>query len=146
MLLDGRTLAVAESCTAGLLAQRLASVEGSSEWFRGGVVAYMSEVKHKVLGVRSDNVVQKSAAIEMASGVARVLGSQVALSTTGIAGPEPADGIDAGTVILGWFVDGESGAVRLHLPGEPEAVIHAAVQAAIELLFQRLAVAQASAD
>ena len=88
----GLTVAVAESCTGGLIAHRLTNVPGSSAYFLGGVVAYANEVKEGVLGVRSETLrrhgaVSQETALEMARGVRRLLGADIALSATGIAGP-----------------------------------------------------------
>ncbi|MCR4391254.1 MAG: nicotinamide-nucleotide amidohydrolase family protein [Candidatus Acetothermia bacterium] len=88
----GLTLAVAESCTGGLLAMRITEVPGSSAYFRGGVVAYANDVKEHVLGVPSDvlrrfGAVSPECARAMAEGARRLLGADLALATTGIAGP-----------------------------------------------------------
>jgi len=85
-------LAVAESCTGGLLAGQIVAVAGSSDYFLGGVVAYANQVKLELLGVApatlaKHGAVSWQAAVEMAAGVRRVMGADVALSTTGIAGP-----------------------------------------------------------
>lgn len=88
----GWTLATAESCTGGMVATRLTSVPGSSDVFRGAVVAYADDVKEQELGVSRDTLerygaVSAEAAAEMASGVRARLGADVAVSVTGIAGP-----------------------------------------------------------
>jgi nicotinamide-nucleotide amidase len=92
-LLGGRTLAVAESCTAGLLAARLTERPGASEWFRGGVVAYSNEAKSGLLGVDPGLIEQYGAvspevAEAMAGGAIERFGADVACSVTGIAGPD----------------------------------------------------------
>jgi PncC family amidohydrolase len=89
---QGLTIAVAESCTGGLIAHRLTNVPGSSTYFIGGVVAYSNQVKEQVLGVSARTLsehgaISKQCAIEMARGVRRLFGTDVALSATGIAGP-----------------------------------------------------------
>lgn len=118
-LLDqGLTLGVAESLTGGLIASRLVNVAGASRWFRGGVVSYASDVKFDVLGVTRGPVVSESAAIEMAEGVRRVVGSDVGLGITGVAGPEGQDGHRPGTVFVGWSMGAESGAASFQLPGD----------------------------
>ena len=78
----GLTLGVAESMTGGLVASRLVNVPGSSTWFRGGVVAYDSQVKYDVLGVPEGPVVSEEAASAMAEGVAKVVGADVGLNLT----------------------------------------------------------------
>ena len=88
----GRTIAVAESCTGGLLGGRLTAVPGSSEVFLGGVIAYHNEAKQTLLGVPADvlereGAVSEAAARLMAEGAARCLGASAAVAVTGIAGP-----------------------------------------------------------
>jgi len=92
-LLRGRTLAVAESCTAGLLAARIASRPGSSAYFAGGVVTYSNEAKSDLLGVpmeliESEGAVSPEVAREMASGAGRRLEADVSVAITGVAGPD----------------------------------------------------------
>ena len=84
--LDGRSLATAESCTAGRLSAAFASVTSASEWFRGGLVAYQVAVKRELLGVMSYSVVTQHAACEMARGVAELFHTDVTVATTGVAG------------------------------------------------------------
>ena len=89
---QGVTLSVAESCTGGLLGHLLTNVPGSSEYFKGGVVAYSYAAKERVLNVRHGTLydygaVSEQTALEMAQGVRRLLHTDVALSVTGIAGP-----------------------------------------------------------
>ena len=86
------TLATAESCTGGMVASALVNVPGSSEYFIGSVIAYSNEVKEKLLGVRRETLekwgaVSAQTAKEMAEGVKRLLGTDIGISTTGIAGP-----------------------------------------------------------
>jgi nicotinamide-nucleotide amidase len=88
----GLTLAVAESCTGGLVGHRLTEVGGSSAWFRGGVIAYANDVKEQLLGVQAATLahhgaVSEETAAEMADGVRRALGADLGLGVTGIAGP-----------------------------------------------------------
>jgi nicotinamide-nucleotide amidase len=137
--LHGRTLACAESFTAGLLCQSMAAVEGSADWFRGGIVSYQSEVKHAVLGVRPGPVVAESAARDMAVGVARLLSADVAVATSGVAGPTEQDGRPPGEVVIGWVVDGRIGAETMHIPGDAEMVIERGTRAAIVRLTAALA-------
>ena len=89
----GWKLALAESCTGGLIGFRVTSVPGSSGWFRGGVVAYENRVKERLIGVRPATLrlhgaVSAEVALEMARGARRALGAKVALSVTGVAGPD----------------------------------------------------------
>jgi len=89
----GLSLAVAESCTGGLIGHRLTNVPGSSAYVKGGVIAYSNDVKEKQLGVRAETLRQHGAvseetAIEMAEGVRQLTGSDIGLAVTGIAGPD----------------------------------------------------------
>ena len=122
---DGLTLGLAESLTGGLAASRLVNVPGASRWFRGSVVSYASEVKFDVLGVPEGPVVSEEAARAMAEGARRVLGADVGLSITGVAGPDPQDDQPPGTVFVGLARPGQRDRVvrvqraRRPRPGPP---------------------------
>jgi nicotinamide-nucleotide amidase len=101
----GQTVAVAESVTGGLLAAALVEVPGASAVFRGGVVAYATDLKATLLGVPAPllerhGAVHPQVAAAMASGVRQRLDATFGLATTGVAGPEPADGQPVGTVFI----------------------------------------------
>ncbi|MCU1376601.1 MAG: competence/damage-inducible protein CinA-like protein [Actinomycetia bacterium] len=113
----GLTLAVAESMTGGLVASRLVDVPGSSKWFKGGIVAYDSEIKFDLLDVRRGPVVSEEAAIEMAEGVRKRLGGDVGLSVTGEDVPAEQEGQPVGTVWLGFAIGDTAEAQHLRLPG-----------------------------
>ena len=134
----GLSLAVAESVTGGMVAMRLTAVPGASTVFRGGLVAYASEVKHEVLGVPRGPVVSPEAARAMAEGAARRLGADVGLATTGVAGPDRQEGHAVGTVFLGLHREGESEAHEVRLPGDRERIRQYAVIALLNLLRLRL--------
>ncbi|MDP1819937.1 MAG: competence/damage-inducible protein A [Acidimicrobiales bacterium] len=134
----GQTLAVAESLSGGLVASRIVAVPGASAWFRGGVVAYASDVKAAVLGVPPGPVVSEAAARAMADGVRRVLGADVGLSTTGVAGPTDQDGEPPGTVWLGLALGDAVDAVRIQLPGDRDRVRQLSVISAMDRLRRRL--------
>lgn len=134
------TLAVAESLTGGLLANRFAVASEASQWFRGGVVSYASEVKFHVLGVTPGPVVTEQAAREMAEGVARALEADVSVAVTGVGGPDEQDGQPPGTVWVA--VKGPDG-VHAHLyrfAGGPAEVCEQTCAAAVGLLAQSLSV------
>ena len=138
--LNGRHIAAAESFTAGLVGQSFACVEGSSDWFAGAVTTYQTEAKRTVLGVEADDVVSRDAAIQMATGAAKLFGVDVAIATTGVAGPDDQDGVPAGTVIVGWYVDGAVGAEVLRFSEtSPEVVVHQGTHAALTRLAAQLA-------
>lgn len=112
LLMRGDTLATAESLTGGLLATRISDVPGASQAFRGGVVAYSSDVKTSVLGVPADvvsehGVVSAECARAMAEGVRSVIGADWGLATTGVAGPDRQEDKPVGTVWIA--VAGPSG-------------------------------------
>ncbi|HST86437.1 MAG TPA: CinA family protein, partial [Kineosporiaceae bacterium] len=86
-----RTASVAESLTSGRIASYLGAAEAASDWFCGGVVAYTSDVKYKVLDVDQGPVITASCARQMAHGVANLMGSDLALSVTGVGGPDPVE-------------------------------------------------------
>jgi nicotinamide-nucleotide amidase len=98
----GVTIATGESLTAGGVAAAIASVPGASAVLRGGVIAYSADVKQQVLGVSPEalahGIVSRQVAVEMAQGCARLLGATIGIGTTGVAGPEPHDGAEVGTV------------------------------------------------
>ncbi len=142
LLARGATLAVAESITGGLIASRLVNVSGASTWFRGGVVSYASEVKFDLLGVARGPVVSPEAAMAMAEGVVRLLGADIGLSVTGVAGPEEQDGQRAGTVFVGLAIGGTLEHVALRLPGDrPRVRAYSAISAldALRRTLDRLA-------
>ncbi len=129
------TLGVAESVTGGIIASRLVDVVGASTWFNGGIVSYASAVKFNVLGVPQGPVVSAAAAIAMAEGAARVLNSDCAVSVTGVAGPEPQDGEEVGTVFVGIVVPGKAPyAERLQLPGDRARIRQYSAISALDLL------------
>ncbi len=132
------TLATAESVTGGLIAARLTDVPGSSDVLRGSIVAYAPDVKFDLLGVPEGPVVNEEAARAMAEGVCRVLGADAAVATTGVAGPESAEGQRVGTVCLGWCLRGVSGTVQIRFPGDRERIRQFATISVLNLLRQAI--------
>jgi len=133
------SVGTAESLTGGLVCAALTSVPGASTVVRGGVVAYASEVKADLLGVDPELLAREGAvcepvAAQLADGIRRVLGCAVGVSTTGVAGPDPADGQPVGTVFVG--ASGPWGIVveRLALTGDRDQVRASSVLAAMTLL------------
>lgn len=130
----GVTLAVAESLTGGQLSSTLAAAENASEWFRGAVVAYASEVKFAVLGVTPGPVVTEQCAREMASGVCRLLGADVGVGITGVGGPGSTEGEPAGTVFAAVHTSARVVAREWHFDGDPEQVLEQAIRATLGLV------------
>jgi nicotinamide-nucleotide amidase len=136
----GWSLGIAESMTGGLVSSRVVDVPGSSGWFRGSVVSYASEVKHDVLGVPDDlPVISGECAIAMADGVRKVVGSDVGLSVTGVAGPAEQEGQPVGTVWFGLALPRrETEAVHLRLAGGREQIRQFSTISLMDLLRRRL--------
>lgn len=135
------TVATAESLTAGMVSATLAQVPGASGMLQGGVVAYQNPVKTRLLGVpvellESQGAVDLAVASAMARGVCTAVGSRVGISTTGVAGPEPHQGKQVGTVFIGVALDGEAQAYEYHFAGDREMIRLQAAQEAISLLEQ----------
>jgi len=129
------TLGVAESLTGGLIASRLVDVPGASNWLRGGVVAYDSALKHTLLDVPEGPVVSSDAAVAMAEGARRVLGADVGLGITGVAGPARQEETAPGTVFVGLaFPDAPALSRELRLPGDRARVRQYAAISALDLL------------
>ncbi|HZT38309.1 MAG TPA: competence/damage-inducible protein A [Bryobacteraceae bacterium] len=151
MLRDrGATLAVAESCTGGMLGERITSVAGSSEYFAGGFLTYTDRMKTEVLGIDPALIEQFSAvsepvAVAMAAAARKCAGASYALSVTGIAGPGGGtEATPVGTVFIGFAAPSREEAKRFHFHGDRERVRTFAVQNALEMLRRRLLAAQQS--
>jgi nicotinamide-nucleotide amidase len=140
----GLTLAVAESLTGGLVSGRLTAIPGASDVFRGAVVSYASEVKFDLLEVSSGPVVNEPAAIEMAEGVQRLLGADVGLSLTGVAGPTEQDGVPVGTVCIGLALPTGSHATTVRLGTQRDQIRQFAVINSLDLLRRRLQLSDAT--
>lgn len=135
----GFTLGVAESITGGLVATRLVDTPGSSDVFRGGVVAYATEVKRSVLGVSAERVVSEECARELAAAARRVTDADVGIGVTGVAGPEEQEGQPVGTVFFGLAVgEHPPEAVGARLPGQRDLVRQFATISLLNLLRLRL--------
>lgn len=134
----GLTLGAAESLTGGLVGARLTGVAGASRWFKGSIVSYDSQVKRSLLGVGPGPVVSEGAAVAMATGACRVLGSDVGIAVTGVAGPDTQDGQPVGTVVVASCLDGVSEVARTVLPGDRQRVREYAVVTVLDALRRRL--------
>ncbi|MCL2541291.1 MAG: nicotinamide-nucleotide amidohydrolase family protein [Nocardioidaceae bacterium] len=132
----GMTLATAESLTGGRLAAAVTEVPGSSQVYAGGVVTYASEAKMRVLDVPAEvveehGVVSAACAVAMAEGARRLLQTDLALSTTGVAGPDRQEGKPVGTVFVGVAVAEGSTAIPLELDGDRSSIQAQVVTAAV---------------
>jgi nicotinamide-nucleotide amidase len=136
----GHTIGLAESVTGGLVAGRLTNVAGASDVVRGAIVSYASEVKFDVLGVPEGPVVTEDAAVAMAIGAKRVLGSDVALALTGVAGPDAAEGLKPGHLCIGVVLeDGTTHSTTVNLPGARDQMRQLSVITSLDFLRRRLA-------
>jgi nicotinamide-nucleotide amidase len=135
----GWSLGVAESLTGGLIGARIANVPGASRTFRGSVASYATDVKRTVLGVTAERVIGKECAEQMAEGARRVLGADVGIAATGVAGPDEQDDQPVGTV---WFALALPGvpveAVSTRLPGDRERIRQFSTISLLNLLRMRL--------
>ena len=139
----GDTIAVAESLTGGMLAAALTAIPGASAAFRGGVVAYATDLKAALLGVPAalldrHGAVHPDVARAMADGVASRLGTTVGAATTGVAGPDPQDGQPVGTVYIAVSAGGDTTVRSLALSGGRQQIRQATVQRSLDLLICRL--------
>jgi nicotinamide-nucleotide amidase len=133
------SLAVAESLTGGLLASRFAAGPEASSWFLGGVVAYTRETKQKVLGAGDGPLVSEQTAVEMAQGVASLLGARVSVAVTGAGGPQGHDGAEPGEVWLAVRIGDHTRTQQCQLDGGPEAICEETCELAVSLLGSTLA-------
>lgn len=140
--LKGKTLVTAESCTGGGIGAALTAIPGSSLVYKGGVVSYTNWVKENILGVPGElleayGAVSEQAAQAMAEGVRERLQADIAVSVTGLAGPDGDDrGNPVGTVYIGYCDENRSCACGFQFAGDREAVRKQAVCAALEMVLQ----------
>ena len=140
----GLTLAVAESCTGGLVGHRLTNVPGSSEYFMGGMMAYSYEAKVKLLGVSWNTLntfgaVSRETVIEMARGAKKLLDVDIAASISGIAGPGGGT-LDkpVGTTWIGLAANDGEWTFEFHFQGDREHNKAASADAALQMVLDYL--------
>ena len=140
--LAGKKLATAESLTGGGIGQAITSVSGASAVFAGGIISYTNEVKHKVLGVPVETLntlgpVSAPVAQAMAQGARNVIGADVAVAVTGLAGPDGDEfGNPVGTVFIG-YADGHTAFAReYHFEGDRARVREQTIEAALALILE----------
>jgi PncC family amidohydrolase len=140
----GKTLAVAESCTGGFISHNITLIPGSSVYFKGSIVAYDNSIKVSFLGVREETL-KKFGAVsvesvgEMAAGILKNYEVDIAVSTTGIAGPGGETlGKPIGTVCIGIATKENIFAERFQFSGTREEIIKQSTKKALELLFSKI--------
>jgi nicotinamide-nucleotide amidase len=140
----GETLSTAESLTGGLIGAAVTAVPGASAAYRGGVVAYATDLKHTLAGVPGEILddfgpVSAATALALADGVRSATGTDWAVAATGVAGPDPQDGHEPGEVWLGLAAPSTpTWAVQRHFDGDRDAVRRGTVVAALQLLAEAL--------
>ena len=140
--LAGKRLATAESLTGGGIGQAITSVSGASAVFAGGVISYTNEVKNKVLGVPMEmldtcGAVSAPVAKAMAEGARRVIGTDVAVAVTGLAGPDGDEyGNPVGTVFIGYADERVAFAREYHFTGDRTQVREQTIESALALILE----------
>ncbi|MGX1808183.1 CinA family protein [Nocardia sp. NPDC055321] len=137
------TVATAESLTAGLLAATIAGIPGASAVLRGGLIVYATDLKHDLAGVSTDTLasdgpVAASTAEQLAVGARLRCGADWGVGLTGVAGPDPQDGREVGTVFLGLAGPDGTEVIRLKLPGDRWTIRVGAVREAITELARSI--------
>ncbi|MBV1820028.1 competence/damage-inducible protein A [Clostridium cochlearium] len=138
------SIATAESCTGGLLCGRLVNYPGISKCLVEGIVTYSNDSKMNRIGVKKETLenfgaVSEETALEMAKGVAKTSGSDIGISTTGIAGPSGGtDEKPVGLVYIGYYIQGKSFAKRFVFPGNRESIRNRTVTVALDYLRKNL--------
>ncbi|WP_327150501.1 CinA family protein [Nocardia sp. NBC_01329] len=138
---SGRTVATAESLTAGLVSATIAGVPGASAVLRGGLVVYATDLKHSLAGVdeevlTSEGPVAASTAQQLAVGARIRCGADWGIGLTGVAGPDPQDGVEVGIVFLGIAGPGHTEVMRLKLSGDRWNIRVTAAHAAVQELLR----------
>jgi nicotinamide-nucleotide amidase len=144
LVMRQKTVAVAESCTGGLLAERLTRISGSSSYFLGGVVCYTNEMKTRWAGVPADLIqahgaVSQPVAHALAEGVRARAGASIGVGITGIAGPTGGSSEKPVGLVFVALADERGTQVReFHFPGSRDRVRHWATQMALEMVRRRI--------
>jgi competence/damage-inducible protein CinA-like protein len=134
----GLTLALAESLTGGLISSRLTSHPGCSDVFRGAVVPYHRDLKQSLLGAPDVPAVSEEMVLAMAEGACRLLDADVGIAVSGVAGPDPHEGLDPGALWIGIHLNGRSEAVNLTLPFDRERIRQFTCIMSLNLLRTRI--------
>jgi len=142
--LQGRSLATAESCTGGGIGAALTSVSGSSRVYKGGIISYCNEIKNRLLGVSEQDLqtygaVSGPVALQMAQGARSALQADIAVSVTGLAGPDGDEyGNPVGTVFIGFADEHNAFARRFHFSGDREAVRNQAIRESLHIILENV--------
>ena len=137
----GQSLAVAESCTGGFIANAITDFAGASRFFSLGVISYSAEAKHLALGVDRQTLadygtVSEETAGAMSEGVRRICGATFGLATTGVAGPDTVEGKSVGLVFISCSGEGASSGRTLRLSGGREQIKRMAALEALRFFLE----------
>jgi len=132
LLNSNRTAAVAESLTGGNISAGLSAIEGASDWFLGGLVAYAEEVKFGLLGVERGPVINAKCAEQMANGVIRLLHADLAVATTGVGGPGPQEDLPQGTVFIAVATPTTVRVQEYRFEGDPFEIVRQTTRQALQ--------------
>ena len=141
-VLSGKTLATAESCTGGGIGAALTAIPGSSAVYKGGVISYTNEIKQNILGVSGNlleeyGAVSEPVALAMAEGARNLLKTDIAVSVTGLAGPDGDDrGNPVGLVYIGYADCNMTVCTKCYFSGDREEVRQQAVYAALDIVLK----------
>lgn len=135
------TVATAESCTGGMVAEKLTSVSGASAAIKYSVVTYCNEAKEVLVGVRHETLekfgaVSEQTASEMAKGVRKIMGADIGVSVTGLAGPLGDEGKPVGLVYIGVSSEKYSAVLENHFEGDRNSVREQSANMALELVLK----------
>ena len=139
--IQGKTLVTAESLTGGGIGAALTAVSGASTVYKGGIISYTNEVKHRLLGVPKETLHQYGAVSEpvaksMAEGARKALEADIAVSVTGLAGPiGDAFGNPVGTVFIGYSDSGKTAVKHCLFSGDRESIRNQTIEAALNLVL-----------
>lgn len=136
-------ISTAESCTGGLLSSCIVSVAGASSIFKEGYITYCDDAKIHMLGVCKETLqnyyaVSSQTAIEMAEGCAKISGADIAVSITGVAGPDMEDNKPVGLVYIGCYYKNHSDAHAFHFLGDRTSIRNQAVEAAFSIILDTI--------
>lgn len=143
LIASGRTIATAESLTAGMLAARIADVPGASAALRGGLIVYATDLKASLAGVDAELLAARGAvdpdvAAGLAAGAAERCGADIGIGCTGVAGPDPQDGQPVGRVFIGVSADGEVRVSAFDFSGSRPEIREQTVDAALVLVAEAI--------
>ncbi len=140
---SGKTVATAESCTSGKIAEVITSTPGASAYYRGGTICYSNFAKNKVLGIDANLIAEKNAvseevACEMVKGIINVMESDYAIATTGFAGPGADPGFKVGTIWIAWGTKDDIHTLKLEEDEGREENLNKATFKALQLFVEYL--------